>query len=153
MPYGLATAGDVLTAVNVNLLPRGRVAYAQAVANQTGVTTITDATSLSVTFTAVSGRNYRTTVFMEIGSTVAGDLLVAYITTGANTQVMRAAVVAPALVGGSSYSPVMFAYNSSALSGSTTHKVRIERNAGTGTMGIGASATFPAFIMVEDLGA
>jgi len=153
MPAPIQTAGDVLTAANVNLLPRGRIAYAQATANQTGVTTVTDATSLTVTFTAVSGRNYRTTVFVELGSTVAGDLLIAYITTGANVALVRGAVVAPDLSGGSSYSPVMFAYNSSALSGSTTHKVRIERNAGTGTMGIGASATSPAFIMVEDLGA
>jgi hypothetical protein len=152
MPYGLATAGDVLTAANVNLLPRGRVAYAQVTANQTPFTTVADVTGLTVTFTAVSGRNYRTTVFLELTDTVAGDLIIAYLTTGANTQLVRSPFVAYGVSTAAS-SALSFSFNSSTLSGSTTHKVRLERNVGTGTVGTVASATSPAYIMVEDLGA
>jgi len=153
MPYGLATAGDVLTAANVNLLPRGRVAYAEVTASQTPFTTQADVTGLSVTFTAVSGRNYRTTAFIEIGSTAAGDLVIAYLTTGANVQLVRHTIVSPALVSGATYMVAVVSYSSSSLSGSTTHKLRLERNVGSGTLGTFASATSPAFIMVEDLGA
>ena len=153
MPYGLATAGDVLTAANVNLLPRGRVAYAQVTASQTPFTTQADVTGLSVTFTAVSGRNYRTMAFMELGDSVAGDLIIAYLTTGANTQLVRHTIVSPALVSGVTYMVAVMSYSSSSLSGSTTHKVRLERNVGSGTLGMFAAATSPAFIMVEDLGA
>jgi hypothetical protein len=152
MPYGLATAGDVLTAANVNLLPRGRVAYAQVTANQTPFTTVADVTGLSVTFTAVSGRNYRTTVFLELTDTVSGDLIIAYLTTGAGTQLVRSPFVSYGVSTAAS-SALSFSFNSSTLSGSTTHKVRLERNVGTGTVGTVASATSPAYIMVEDLGA
>ena len=152
MPYGLATAGDVLTAANVNLLPRGRIAYAQVTANQSPFTTVADVTGLSVTFTAVSGRNYRTSVFFEVSDTVAGDLIIAYLTTGANGQLLRSPFVSYG-VSTASYLTVSMAFNSSSLSGSTTHKVRLERNAGTGTVGVVANGASPAHIMVEDLGA
>jgi hypothetical protein len=153
MPYGLATAGDVLTAANVNLLPRGRVAYAQVTASQTPFTTQADVTGLSVTFTAVSGRNYRTTAFIELGYTAASDLIIAYLTTGANAQLVRHTIVSPALVAGASYMVAVMSYNSSSLSGSTTHKLRLERNTGAGTLATFAAAASPGYIMVEDLGA
>lgn len=153
MPYGLATAGDVLTAANVNLLPRGRVAYAQVVANQTGISTVADVTGLSATFTAVSGRNYRTTAFIELGYTAASDLIIAYLTTGANVQLVRHTIVSPALISGFNYMVVVASYNSSSLSGSTTHKLRLERNTGVGTLSTFAAAGSPGYIMVEDLGA
>ena len=52
------TTGQVLTATQQNNLPFGLVASATATASQTGISTEVDLTSLTVTFTAVTGRTY-----------------------------------------------------------------------------------------------
>ena len=51
------TAGDVLTAADLNLLPGAVMGYASVTADQGSITTVADLNSLSVTFTAVVNRD------------------------------------------------------------------------------------------------
>jgi hypothetical protein len=56
------TAGDVLTAADMNLLPAGVVAQVKRTSSQADVAAGADLTGLSVTFTGVAGRLYRVTL-------------------------------------------------------------------------------------------
>jgi hypothetical protein len=146
-------SGVTLTAADMNDYARGGLVmgYASTTTPQSGITTIADLTSLTVTITALSGRLYRTTVQLEVLGSVAGDLAVAYIANGANTLLQRAVVTIPALSGGTGYSHVCLQHYWTG-SGSTTHKARLERNAGSGTVQSYAEAASPAIIIVEDIG-
>jgi hypothetical protein len=153
MPGTKTFTSATLTAADMNAYARGGLvmAYASVTASQSSITSVTDLTSLTVTFTALSGRLYRTTFHGEINGTVEGDLLIAYITNGAGTQLQRGIVSVPALSGGSGYTQMCLQHYWTG-SGSTTHKVRLERNAGTGTANLFAAANSPAIILVEDIG-
>ena len=144
------TAGDVLTAANCNLLPAGVVGYAEKTANQTGITSIVDVSSLTVTWTAVASRRYRTSFVILVGSTVLDDVATIRITDSSNNVKQdcalycRSTTVVTATLCGSVVE--------TGLSGSTTRKLRAVRTAGSGTMEIAAAATYPAYILVEDIG-
>ena len=75
-PNTTFTAGNILTAAQMNRLPWGIMGYAQATASQSGITTETNVTGLSVTFTADSTRYYKTTIytFSALQNTAAGDI-------------------------------------------------------------------------------
>lgn len=134
--------------------PLNRVmGYAQVVANQATVTAVTDVTGLTVAFTAVTGHRYRTTVKMEVQATVTTDLAIAYITDAANAALQRSIFVVASLNGGTFYNSIYMQYIETPAAGAVTRKVRIERNAGTGLVVPSATATNPAFILVEDIGA
>ena len=150
MPVSNFTADDVLTAANMNLLPRGEMAYAQVTANQTGITTVVDATGLSATWTAVSSRRYRVTVHALITSTVASDVCQVTITNAANAVQAWSAITN----GTTGFGETVIATKLvTGLSGSTTWKARILRQSGTGTISFVGDATSPAYIIVEDVGA
>ena len=128
----------------------GTVGYAQITANFGGfVATTLTITGLEVTFTAIAGRRYRTTISTEVNSSVAGDITTLTICDAANTQLQRAttpiiaANVAQALEKG---------FVETGLSGSTTRRVRAVRSAGTGTCDVVAGTDRPAFILVDDIG-
>lgn len=146
-------SGDVLTAADMNAYARGGLvmAWASVLTPQTTITTVTDLTGLTVTFTAIAGRLYRTTFIGEVNGTVAGDLLAVYITNGANTVLQRGVITVPALSSGVGYSQITLQHYWTG-SGSTTHKVRLERNAGTGNANLYAGTDGPAVIVVEDIG-
>lgn len=141
-----------LAALNteVDALPLGEVAYAEITANQGSITTITDVTGLSVTWTAVAGRVYEVTVQGLMLSSVADDICQLAITNASNTLQSWGAV--------STRSPSAFGESVSCtkrvtgLSGSTTWKARAARQAGTGNVTLVAAATVPAFIKVVDMG-
>jgi hypothetical protein len=144
-------AGDVLTAANMNLLPGGVEAggYAFVTADQTGITTIVDLTSLTVTFTAVTGRLYRVYVEGYAATSVADDIVELSITDASNTQVQaRQWVIASTSVSLHISASVLVAPSS----GSATYKARLRRVSGTGTIQLSASATAPAYIIIEDVG-
>ncbi|CAB4136919.1 hypothetical protein UFOVP314_45 [uncultured Caudovirales phage] len=130
----------------------GFVAQASVTAQQNGITTVTDLTGLTVTWTAIASRRYRVTAAAEINGTVAGDLLIVYITDGSNTIQQRAVVTVPSLNSGGGYAHARLELHLSNVSGSVTRKLRLERNAGTGTAGMFAAATTPAYLTVEDIG-
>ncbi len=136
----------------LNAAPRGRVAYAEVTAQQNTITTVVDLTSLSVTWTAAAGRRYRVSFAAEINGTAAGDLAILYVSDGAGTSKKRHVVTVPALTAGSGYSAVSGALIEVPGAGSVTRKLRLERNAGSGTVGLFAAANSPAFILVEDIG-
>lgn len=121
---------------------------AQATSDQGSITTVTDITSLSVTWNAVSNRNYLVTIYVRVASTVANDVVQVQITDGSNNQKQQGQVAAlSATPLGMAVSVIL-----TGLSGSTTMKGRIVRAAGTGTVSIYASSTSPAYISVEDIG-
>lgn len=142
-------AGETLTAVNMELLPKGRMASASVTANQTGITAVADLTSLTVTWTAISAHYYLIIGQVLGQSTVATDRLNLFITDGSSTQVSQGSsqmstanadtsIIAHSLLTG--------------LSGSVTYKLRASRS-GTGTMQMTATATAPSYIFAIDLGA
>lgn len=130
----------------------GTVGYAQVTAAQSGITTQADLTGLSLTWTAIANRRYKIRFYGEINGSVAGDLLIAYITDGANVAQQRHIITVPALVAGTGYSTITMELVQTPSAGSVTRKARLERNSGTGTASLNAGSALPAFILVEDIG-
>jgi hypothetical protein len=149
MPHTFV-AGEVLTAVNMELLPKGRMGSASVTADQGSITTVVDLTSLSVTFTAISAHYYLILGKCLAQSTVATDQVQLVIADGSSTQINADADNAS--VANQSFGLGAMALVTGA-SGSTTYKLRMLRGAGSGTVTMKASATVPAFIVVQDLGA
>lgn len=123
--------------------------YAQVTANQGSITTAADLTSLSVAVTVpYAGHRVRITAECLMQSTAADDTMQLTIMEGA-TQLQQINVVArPAnltatMVGHAIIVPT---------AASHTYKLQGSRAAGSGTVTMVAGATFPAFILVEDLG-
>jgi hypothetical protein len=127
-------------------MAKGQMGYAEVTASQAGITTIVDLTSLTVTFTAISSRRYRTRVVGSFLSSSSGD--------AARLQIWSAS----AEIEGSQHVLNIFGTEQFAevletgLSGSITRKARYERTVGTGSLTLSASATNRGFIVVEDIG-
>jgi hypothetical protein len=130
-------------------VPLGVVAYAEVVANQTPITTVVDVTGCSVTFTAVTGRCYKVTGSLFPQSSVAADVIRMQITDAANAIKQLADVSVAA-----ANAPVSLqrSWVTTTLSGSTTLKLRLGRQVGTGTVLNAAAGVWPSFILVEDMG-
>ena len=129
--------------------PWGRVGSAVASANQTGIGAATvDVTSLTVTWTAVANRYYRTTVIIPVFSQATSNSYVTLlITDGTPTTKQTAQMFTPA---GYDITMTAFALESNIAAGSTTRKARISTTAGTGII-TGSSTAVPT-IIVEDMG-
>lgn len=146
-PNTTFTAGSILTAAQMNRLPWGIIGYAQATANQTGITTEVNVTGLSVTFTADSTRYYKTTIYtFSVQQNTAAGYAEFKITDGSNVQKQNGVIYQLAGV----QSPMCVTVVETGLSGSVTRKARALTNAGT--LLLAASATAPMFIVVEDIG-
>lgn len=142
------TAGAVLTAAQQNDLAQGTLGYAQVVANQGTITTVVDLTSLTVTVTLVAGRRIKITGQCLFQSTVADDTCELRIMEGA-TQLTQIDVIArPANITATAHGSVVLTPGA----GAHTYKLSAIRAAGTGTVQMTAGATFPAYILVEDVG-
>jgi hypothetical protein len=143
------TAGAILTAAQQNRFPRGVMALSTLTANSTATTS--ESTRTSLTFTAVANRYYKITWF-------EGE-----VTNGANasnnTMYLRQTSTTGTILG-----TTIFYYGLSSefrgnfcsvvttfAAGSQSIFARILTNAGTNTT-YKASATSPAFLMVEDVG-
>jgi hypothetical protein len=124
--------------------------YQQATTNQTGITTVVDLTSLTVTWNAVAGRRYRITVQTLPTSTVANDGVETSITTGAGSRVKGSRTGPMATLGEPvSCDPVAYVVPGA---GSQTYKARMQRSLGTGSITNNATSDNPSFICVEDVG-
>lgn len=134
----------------MNMLPRGVVGYAQVTSDQGSITTEVDLTGLSVTFTAVAGRRYRVTGQILVTSTVQYDLVYFKLTNSSNTTLQLVPWTIPAASSNMAPPPINFVVAPGG--GSTTYKLRLLRQSGSGTVTMGANATYPAFICVEDIG-
>lgn len=146
MPVSDFTAGDVLTAANLNMLPRGLMAIATATTAQNTISATTDVTSLSVTWTAVANRRYRISVVIpSISQVSTAGYWSAYITDGSNVVKQQS----QGYLGGSEDGFVVMELVESSLSaGSTTRKARIGTSGGT----LNLNAVGTRYIVVEDIG-
>lgn len=150
---GAFAALDVLTAANVNLLPGGSgdQGYAEITASTAAVTTvITDIAGLSITFTAVTGRRYKITgqALLSRSAGSAGDTVNLYIRDGSSTTVALNQLVAYA--GAGAGATLSVGVTTAPAAGSTTYKLSF--NGSAGSQIVSASATNPAWILVEDIG-
>lgn len=141
------SAGDILTTTNFDKLPGGLIGYATATSNQTGITTITDLTSLSVTVTVNTSRLIKvvgSTVLQQATGAGTGSFFIRESSTTLQTRTYYLAVNAATTHG---HAEVLIAAPSS---GSHTYKLSLSVDANT--IGSLASSTQPAFIAVYDLG-
>ena len=148
-PNSTFTTGAILTAAQMNNLPWGLMGYAENLSlAQTGITTVTDITSLTVTFTGVAGRRYRVDGYLLLQSTVNNDAVNLIIRNGSNTTLQQAIYALPSAA--SAYFCVVSLVM--AVTGSNTVKLSIQRQSGTGTMTANGATTYPAQIVVTDIG-
>lgn len=150
-------AGDVLGAADMNALPGGVQGYASVTANQNTITTVTDLTSLTVTWTAVSSRLYKISFQCNVqnNDTVqsATEYIAIQVTDGSNNQKNEARVTGPEPADGGGNDgviPLVGIHYETGLSGSTTRKLRMV--ATTSSADLAASSTAPATLIVEDIG-
>lgn len=132
----------------------GVLDYATITSNQGSITTITNVTGLSVTFSAIAGRSYMIQASVALQSSVAGDRAIAYITEGAasgpHTQYMASRVDCTAT--STPYRAEMFIVYNPTSNDSPIFRVRAARDSGTGNITVVAGATVPCFIRVMDQG-
>lgn len=126
----------------------GSVGKAQATAVQGSITTVTDITSLSVTFTAVANRLYRTSVTIPSRNSAAANQNIFSITDSVPTTLSSGGSLVSAAA--NTTEQVNFFLYETGLTGSITRKVRGQATAGTAA--VQASSTNPAQIIVEDIG-
>lgn len=156
------SVGDAVTAADYNImandvldhetriaaLPRGVVASTTlATTFATASTSAVDVTGFSVTFTAVAGRQYKISVFANIGSNVSAVCLF-YIVTGA-TGLAEGYLQPSAGIGALSMHTLH-----TPGAGSVTYKIQTNTASGTLTMyGTSTRASIASRMIVEDIGA
>lgn len=127
---------------------RGRVAYAQIVANQSGfTTTATDVGGLSVTFIADPARTYRTTVYFRWSSSAVNTQIQMAVNDGAGVQKGRTQDYLPTTA--MSVTGIVQTVETGA-SGAQTRKATLAVVLG-GTVTVEATTASPAYILVEDI--
>lgn len=144
---GTENSGDVLTKANFDKLPGGWIGYAETTSSQSGISAVTDLTSLSVTVTVGSNRRIRITGQADVTRTVASDLIVGRIKESTtNLGIWYAAATIGTFNVGQAGCVI------TPTAGSHTYKLTLERSSGTGTCGVNGAAGEPNWILVEDLG-
>lgn len=131
----------------------GEVGRSVKTANQGAITTITDVTNMSVTWTAVANRRYKITVKTQCTNSVA-SIQTGFVVTDAANVVMDTALSSSVPVAGGSGSLQAWSYDETGIAaGSNTRKLRATAAANTSTINAGIS-TFVgnSFFIVEDIG-
>lgn len=132
--------------------PLGFIGKGPRESDVTGISSsFVDYTGLSVTWTALANRYYKTTAYLprfdETAATVG--YVSAIITDGSNNQFQNE--ISGRVIGGSAFfKAISMSLVETLSAGSVTRKVRVATNAGTVTAIAGTTA--PAFILVEDIG-
>lgn len=117
---------------------------------QSGITTIADLTSLTITFTAVANRRYKVTGNLYLSSNIAGDQMTLTLADGAGTAKQTWLASAPGINYLVPMTPVFVVLGLAA--GATTLKFRLTRSSGSGSLASSAGAAFVASIGVSDDG-
>jgi len=133
--------------VGGNTAPRGLVGQAKKTTNQSGISGETDVSGLSVALTTVAGRVYKLTALVRATQGSPASPVVCRITNGSNTSLGATVFTTTA---GWTLTHNVLTYDVPGA-GSTTYKVRMATS--FGTVQVDASATAPAVLMVEDVGA
>jgi hypothetical protein len=124
--------------------------YAQVTANQGTFTTEVDLTSLTVTVTVpYAAHRIKVSAFAAFQSSVASDTVAFRIKEGA-TVLQECGVVLPSTANNNVGVTATVVLVPTAAA--HTYKLSALKELGTGNITMGASATAPAFILVEDLG-
>jgi len=131
-------------------LPWGLVATpVRKTTSQSSIAALADVTDMTLTFTGVAGRWYKATYTANGGSTVSGTTFRFTLTNASNT-----------LTTGGIYDHSFPSTNSSTVvavfyfqvTGSATRKIRVNIQAGSGTMTLYADSNIPATYTIEDIG-
>jgi hypothetical protein len=146
---GTAQPGDVYTASNHAEMPGGWIVYDAETSSETTSST-TELTLHSATATVKAGRRYKMTFYCGfVAVTVANDTF--FIRMKYNgTTISRFNVTRTSTADDNGIMCAMVVDNTSGTSG--TFAVTAQRNAGTGTLTIGRSATGIGYMLVEDIG-
>jgi hypothetical protein len=126
----------------------GRVASASSSAATSSIgTSFADVNGLSVTWTAVANRYYRTTIQLPIYQQATSNGYASLtLTDGSNNQ----QILVQKLVASGASTSFTLTHLGTIAAGSATRKARISVDAGGGT--IAYASNYPATILVEDLG-
>jgi len=150
MPGTKTFTATTLTVADANDYMRGGLvmAYASKTTTET-FTTLADVTGLSLTFTAIASRLYKISVYGLLRSSVTTDVAQLLIADGSNNTIS----VSQVITGNSSFgvTATCFALVTPAA-GSVTYKARCVRSSGTGIVTLDCAATYPAYIIAEDVG-
>jgi hypothetical protein len=141
---------DPLTAAKVKKLAGGWIGYADKSANQTGITTDTDLTNLSISVTVGTDRLIRITGHGVLQRSVADGVTIGYIKDGSTVIGRWAEGEAAGATSFDLHEGSTFVITTTG--GGKTYKLSLERNSGTGTVSLMAAADNKAWILVEDLG-
>lgn len=140
------TPGEVLTAANLKRLPGGWIGYVEVTANQTGITTEVDLTGLSVTVTVNSSRRIGISTRVAYQASAAAAAVTVNIKEGATYLTFGQAAAGTSAAFAETLSAMVVL---TPTAGSHTYKLSMSGGSSTTMV---ASATLPAFILVEDLG-
>jgi hypothetical protein len=140
---------SVLTTTQMNALPFGVVAYAQTTTSDTTITA-EEIQLTSSSFTAIANRYYRISYYEPQMAPASGGFAVAYIrkTNLAGTELERGIVQSPS--GSALNATLCVSVITTFTAGSTVVIGSIASGSGTSTANRGA--TYPAWILVEDIG-
>lgn len=128
---------------------RGLKQIATRNSDATPFTTAADVSSMSITWTATSSRQYRVVAFAALTSSTSGDHGLILIADGSNNQ---KAIARGLSLSTSVATPVRCEEIVTGLSGSVTRKMRAGRSAGSGNITVVMGSGALGVIYVEDIG-
>ena len=139
-----------LPAAQLNRFPRGVMALAKnTTASQAGITTVTDLTGMSVTFTAVANRNYKASYHVYGIPTVTNACFSVNLQQGATILQIGNTNGGVATVG----TTVSAVWVGTFSAGSVTLKLAGQLTGGsTGTIKFEAATVLPWILVIEDIG-
>jgi hypothetical protein len=147
-PVGTHSGTDYLSAAEENGAAGGWIGYVEVTADQSGITSIADLTSLSVTVTVGADRLIKITGCVRASNGTASKAASLYIYES-TTELQRADAHLQDADIGAGITATRILNDPS--TGTHTYKLRMASLIG-GTATMRASADEPAFILVEDLG-
>jgi len=145
---GTTSSGDVLHSADITKLPGGWIGYVEKTTSQTGISTITDITSLSVTVTVGTNRSILITGHFGTITTTATADVKGFIREGSTTlgTFVDDTITSTGRAGGEGSVFLQ------PTGGSHTYKLSMSVSAGTGDLAANATDPGPAWILVQDLG-
>lgn len=130
-----------------NGAPASTLAYAEILAAQSGITTVTDIVGLAGTVTVPAGRRLKISTEIGVFSSVNTDGVDVQICEGATVLQDRTVKLDSTTVEVLVHSEVIV----SPSAGIHTYKIRVSRFVGTGSVTALAASNKPAFILIEDI--